>query len=155
MFEQVARAEGLLPDKSDKTDERKTRQASVAFVSFVARVRDDLRVSCSQSEIHCSQCSWSEKDWQHLYGERAAIAEHDGHAAPSEAARIARQGTVSTFLFSHLPAEAGSSCIFCMQADSGIISFVRLGERACAHTECWRASCKDAEAKLVSMGAIP
>jgi len=85
--------------------------------------------------------SWTAADWQAYFEERAAIREHDGGFAKSEAERLAFDDTLTYWLAAHPPpASALERCVHCRGVHrpyDELVPVLALGGHVWVHNVCW------------------
>ena len=103
----------------------------------------ELRAAKPDLLDHLRGGAWDSTDWCALYGERAAIMEHDGGLPREEAERRAHEETVLHWLHRHPPEPTNPEhCAHCNQptgeAGNGAVPFLA-GERGHCwlHHRCW------------------
>ena len=105
---------------------------------------EELRQAKPALLEHLRGDGWDAEDWQTLFQERIAIAEHDGGLAPKEAERQAANDCIEFWLHQNPPLPSGPErCAHCRNAisrvgEDGIPVLTRDGH-TWVHHQCWES----------------
>ena len=109
-----------------------------ALMDELRRHRDEMLVALGTSG---AEPAWDRQDWQALYHERAAIAEHDGSMTRGEAEKLAFEGCVVEWLNKTSEASPPGLCAWCGDGQSGGSVVLPFGNDMHGHTwlhsGCW------------------
>lgn len=93
------------------------------------------------------------QDWQHFYGERAAVLEHDHELPGPEAERRAFEMCVVEYLNRTLTNSAPGRCAWCGEAEDGKAAVLPFGTTKAAtwlHGPCWKSWYRQRHQEAVS-----